>query len=342
MESLPMIVVMKMHASEAEVAQVVARIREAGAEPHIDRGVERTIIGVRTGRHDLSVELFKMLPGVEDAVRILKPYKQTSREFHPSNTSFTVKGVVFGGPAIPVMAGPCSIESEQQIRETARAVKAAGARALRGGAFKPRSSPYAFQGMGEEGLRLLADAGRETGLPVVTEVMHPKTIDLIAAYADIFQIGARNMQNYDLLKEVAGAHKPVLLKRGMAASVQDLLLSAEYLLDGGCAEVLLCERGIRTFETATRNTLDIAAVPVLKKMTHLPVAVDPSHASGHVEYVTSLALAAVAAGADALMVEVHPNPADAKSDGPQSLTFPAFQDLMVACRQVAIAVGREL
>ncbi len=337
-----MIVVMQVNATDEQIEGVLARIQAVGCQPHVDRGVERTIIGVRTGRHDIAPETFKMLPGVQDAVRILKPYKQTSREFHPSDTVFEVKGARFGGPELTMIAGPCSIESEEQIMSTARAVKQAGATVLRGGAFKPRSSPYSFQGMGEEGLRLLADAGREVGLPVVTEVMHPRNIDLVAAYADIMQIGARNMQNYDLLKEVSMVHKPVFLKRGMAATMQDLLLSAEYLLDGGCSEVILCERGIRTFETATRNTMDIAAVPVLKAMSHLPVAVDPSHASGHVEYIKSLTLAAVAAGADSIMVEVHPNPAEASSDGPQSLTFDMFADLMQSCRQVAAAVGRKM
>ncbi len=333
---------MKVNAADADVDRVVQTIEAAGCEPHVDRGVERTVIGVRTGRHDLSVEKFKMLPGVEDAVRILKPFKQTSREFHPSDTTFSVKGATFGEKAIVMIAGPCSVESEEQVRSTARAVQASGASVLRGGAFKPRSSPYSFQGMGEEGLKLLADAGQETGLPVITEVMHPRTIDLVAAYADILQIGARNMQNYDLLKEVAPVHKPVFLKRGMAATIEDLLMSAEYLLDGGCTDVILCERGIRTFETATRNTLDISAVPVLKKGSHLPVCVDPSHASGHVEYVPSLALAAIAAGADALMVEVHPNPSEARSDGQQSLTFDAFEDLVRRCRTVAETVGRSL
>lgn len=337
-----MIIVMRPGATDEEIQKVVGRIEDAGCEPNLDRGVERTIIGIRTGRHDLKPELFKMLPGVADAVRILKPYKQTSREFQSSNTVFECKGAVFGSDQIIFMAGPCSVESEEQILSTARAVKQAGAKVLRGGAFKPRSSPYSFQGMGEEGLRLLSDAGREVGLPIVTEVMHPRNIDLVAAFADIFQIGARNMQNYDLLKEVATVHKPVFLKRGMAATVEDLLMSAEYLLDGGCTEVILCERGIRTFETSTRNTLDISAVSVLNKMSHLPVAVDPSHASGKVEYVPSLTYAAIAAGADVIMVEVHPDPASACSDGPQSLTFDGFNELIETSRKFAAVVGKKI
>ena len=337
-----MIIVMRMDAAETDISRVVNKIQQAGGEAKLDRGVERTIIGVRTGRHDLSPESFQMLPGVEDAVRINKPYKLASREFHPSDTIFTIRGATFGGGSVVMIAGPCSIESEEQILESARAVKAAGGKILRGGAFKPRSSPYSFQGLGEEGVRLLADAGRETGLPVVTEVMHPRQIDLVAAYADMIQVGARNMQNFDLLKELATVHKPILLKRGMAATVEDLLMSAEYLLAGGFDEVILCERGIRTFETATRNTLDLSAVPVLKKMSHLPVAVDPSHAAGQAGLVPALALAAVAAGADGLLVEIHPDPAAAKSDGPQSLTFAAFQSLMDQCRKVAEALGRSL
>jgi 3-deoxy-7-phosphoheptulonate synthase len=333
---------MRSGATDADIKRVVEVIEENGYESYLDKGVERSIIGIRTGRHDLTPENFRMLPNVEDVVRILKPYKLASREFHPTDTVFEVKGATFGGSDITLMAGPCSIESEEQIFSTARAVKAAGAKVLRGGAFKPRSSPYAFQGMGEEGLKLMADAGRELDMPICTEVMHPRNLDLVAAYSDILQIGARNMQNYDLLKEVAMVHKPVFLKRGMAATVEDLLMSAEYLLDGGCENVILCERGIRTFETATRNTLDISAVPVLKKLSHLPVVIDPSHASGHVEYVKSLSLCAIAAGADGLMVEVHPCPGKALSDGPQSLTFEMFADLVAACRRVAEAVGRTL
>lgn len=337
-----MIVVMKYGASEEQISAVVGRIEQSGCEAHIDRGVERAIIGIRSGRHDLTPELFLPLPGVADAVRILKPFKLASREFHPSPTRFSLGCFEVAEDVLGVIAGPCSVEGRQQMKESAAAVKSAGAHALRGGAFKPRSSPYAFQGLGEEGLKLLKEAGDEVGLPVVTEVMHPGSIELVARYADILQIGARNMQNYDLLRDVAAAGKPVFLKRGMAAKVEDLLMSAEYLLDGGCDRVILCERGIRTFETATRNTLDISVIPVIKKLSHLPVYIDPSHASGYAEYVAPLALAAVAAGADGLMIEVHPRPEEAKSDGPQSLTPTAFHDLMELCRRVAGIVGRRL
>ncbi len=337
-----MIIVMRYGASEEDILRVIEQVERSGCEAHLDRGVERTIIGVRSGRHDLSPESFQRLPGVADAVRILKPYKLASREFHPSFTRIGLGRFEINEASFGVIAGPCSVESREQITETAKAVKAAGAHALRGGAFKPRSSPYAFQGFGEEGLKWLLCAGQEAELPVVTEVMHPGNIEMVARYADVLQIGARNMQNYDLLKEVASVGKPVFLKRGMAARVEDLLLSAEYLLDGGCGQVILCERGIRTFETATRNTMDIAAVPVLKKLTHLPVFVDPSHAAGYSDYVMPLALAAAAAGADGIMVEVHPNPAEARSDGPQSLTFPSFAELMESCRRVAQVVGRQV
>ncbi len=337
-----MIIVMRVGAKEEEIRRVVDRIESGGFEAHLDRGVERTIIGVRSGRHDLQPEMFKLLPGVEDVVRILKPFKLASREFHPADTVVEIGGVSLGGETLAVMAGPCSVESREQILAAARTVKAAGGQILRGGAFKPRTSPYSFQGLGVEGLKLLAEARAETGLPVVTEVMQIGQIEAVAEYADIFQIGARNMQHFDLLKEVAPVGKPVLLKRGLAAKIEDLLMSAEYLLAGGCDNVILCERGIRTFETATRNTLDIAAVPVLKQMTHLPVIVDPSHASGHVEFVPALAKAAVAAGADGLMVEIHPDPDKALSDGQQSLKPDEFETLMEACRQVAAAIGRTL
>jgi len=337
-----MIVVMRIGASEADIADVIEAIEKEGGKAYVDRGVERVVIGVRTDRHDLSPDAFRMLHGVEDVIRVSKPYKMASREFHPSDTVFTVRGVTFGGKQVVIIAGPCSVESEEQIMAAARAAKAAGAHVLRGGAFKPRSSPYSFQGLGEKGLLLLAEAGRETGLPVITEVMHPRHIDLVAAYADILQVGARNMQNFDLLKELALLHKPIMLKRGMAASLEELLLSAEYILAGGYGEIILCERGIRTFETATRNTLDISAVPVIKSLSHLPVAIDPSHAAGTAQYVPSLSLAAIAAGADALMVEMHPDPATAKSDGLQSLTPQAFADMVVQCRRVAEAIGRSI
>ncbi|MEK7704553.1 MAG: 3-deoxy-7-phosphoheptulonate synthase, partial [Myxococcota bacterium] len=329
-----MIIVMQTQATDAQVGAVVDAIEKAGCQAHIDRGQERVIVGVRTGRHDLQRETFQILPGVAEVVRVSKPYKLASREFHPSPTVFDVGGVTVGGTKIVVMAGPCSVESEEQIASTARAVKKAGATILRGGAFKPRSSPYAFQGLGQQGLVMLAEAGREVGLPVVTEVLKADAIDIVAKYADIIQIGARNMQNYDLLRDVASVGRPVLLKRGMAATIDDLLMSAEYLLSGGCDHVMLCERGIRTFESATRNTLDISAVPVAKMLSHLPVIIDPSHAAGRWEFVTALGLAAVAAGADGLIVEVHPQPEVALSDGQQSLTPKRFEAMVDQCRRV--------
>lgn len=337
-----MIVVMKIGATESEIRNVVDSIKQAGCDANLDRGVERTVIGVRTGRHDLSPEMFIRLPGVQDAVRIRKPFKLASTEFHPTPTIFTVGGVTIGDGSCVVMAGPCSIESEEQIMTAAAGVKKSGAKILRGGAFKPRSSPYAFQGMGEEGLRLLSTAGKEHGLPVVTEVMDPRSVELVGRYADIFQVGARNMQNYDLLRELAGIRKPVLLKRGLSATIEEMLLSAEYLLAGGADKIILCERGIRTYETATRNTLDISLVPVVQSLSHLPVAVDPSHACGVAAFVPPLALSALAAGADCLLVEVHPNPSKALCDGAQSLTLEAFDKLMQRLRLVGKALDREI
>ncbi|MBN2713969.1 MAG: 3-deoxy-7-phosphoheptulonate synthase [Planctomycetes bacterium] len=337
-----MIIVMKVSATEEQIQAVTGRIEKADCVPNLDRGAERVIVGIRTGRHDLTPDQFENLPGVDHVVRILKPYKLASREFHPDDTVFKVGNVEIGGNKLVVMAGPCGVESEEQIFFTAKAVKASGADILRGGAFKPRTSPYAFQGMGEEGLKLLSAAGREYDMPVVTEVVNPRNLDLVAAYADIIQIGARNMQNFELLKEAAALRKPIFLKRGLAAKIEDLLMSAEYLLAGGCDDVILCERGIRTFETATRNTLDISAVPVLKKLTHLPVVIDPSHASGVRDYIPSLTFASIAVGADGLMIEVHPDPACAHSDGPQSLPFEMFDQLMKDSAKVAAAVGRSI
>jgi 3-deoxy-7-phosphoheptulonate synthase len=279
---------------------------------------------------------------VEAVQRILQPFKLASRECRPEATVVHVDGVAIGGSRVVVMAGPCSVESREQVLEVADRVKRAGAALLRGGAFKPRTSPYAFQGLEEEGLKLLAEAKRATGLPVVTEVMEPDKVAVVAEYADVLQIGARNIQNFSLLKRVAEARKPVLLKRGMATSIQEWLLSAEYILAGGNPHVILCERGIRTFETATRFTLDLNAVPVIKKLTHLPVVVDPSHGTGHWEYVEPMARAGVAAGADGLIIEVHPRPAEALSDGPQSLKPERFAELMERLRKVARAVDREI
>ncbi|MFH0910417.1 MAG: 3-deoxy-7-phosphoheptulonate synthase [Planctomycetota bacterium] len=335
-----MIIVMKSRATDEEIARVIRRVEAAGLSVHLSRGVERTIIGVKGASHEVRSDAFSMLPGVEDVVRILKPYKLASREFHPENTVVEAGGVAIGGISLVVEAGPCSVESEAVFREIATLAKEAGARILRGGAFKPRTSPYSFQGLGEEGLRILRSVGDELGLPIQTEAMNVRTVELVVRYADIIQVGARNMQNYDLLKEVGQSGKPVVLKRGMAATVQDLLLSAEYILHEGNDRVILCERGIRTFETATRNTLDISAVPVIKALSHLPVFVDPSHASGHAAYVAPLALAAVAAGCDGLMVEMHTHPEEAKSDGEQSLVPEDFARLVQQVRTVAQAVGR--
>ncbi len=338
-----MIIVLKAGATETEIDEVAARVRALGYAPHMIRGEIRTVIGAvgdERGKEDLlSLE---NLECVETVQRILQPFKLASREVKAETTQVRVDGVVIGGKRVVVMAGPCSVESRDQVLEVAAQVKAAGATILRGGAFKPRTSPYAFQGLEETGLKFLAEAKRETGLPIVTEVMEPEKVGLVAEYADILQIGARNVQNFSLLKRVAEVKKPVLLKRGMATSIQEWLLSAEYILSGGNPNVILCERGIRTFETATRFTLDLNAVPVLKKLTHLPVLVDPSHGTGHWEYVESMARAGVAAGADGLIIEVHPRPAEALSDGPQSLKPERFAAVMTRLRRVAQAVDRDL
>jgi 3-deoxy-7-phosphoheptulonate synthase len=338
-----MIIVLKSRASDQEIEEVSQRVRALGYSPHVIRGELRTVIGAvgdERGKEDLlSLENLECVEAVQ---RILQPFKLASREVRQETTVVRVNGVTIGGSRVAVMAGPCSVESREQVLEVALKVKAAGASILRGGAFKPRTSPYAFQGLEIEGLKLLAEAKRETGLPVVTEVMEPDKVPLVAEYADILQIGARNVQNFSLLKRVAETRKPVLLKRGMATSIQEWLLSAEYILCGGNPDVILCERGIRTFETTTRFTLDLNAIPVLKKLTHLPVIVDPSHGTGHWEYVEAMARAGVAAGADGLLVEVHPRPAEALSDGPQSLKPERFAEVMAHLRRVAQAVDREL
>ena len=316
-----MIIVMKAGAAKHDRDEVLKRIKELGYQPHIIHGTTRDVIGaIGDERGKLVLQSIESMHGVENVVPILKPYKLASREVKRETTRIRIDdAVTIGGEEIIVMAGPCSVESEAQIVECARAVKAAGAQVLRGGAFKPRTSPYSFQGMEEDGLKLLARAREVTGLPVVTEVINPETADLVAEYADILQIGARNSQNFALLKKVGQLRKPVLLKRGMAMTIQEFLMSAEYILSEGNQQVILCERGIRTFETATRNTLDLSAIPVLKSMTHLPVIADPSHGTGNYHYVAPMAFAAVAAGADGLMIEVHPDPEHASSDGPQSL-----------------------
>ncbi len=324
-----MIIVMKKNATEPEIQNVIDWIESVGYKAHPSRGIERTIIGAvgdERGKNELKSA--EHLAGVEKTMPILKPYKLASREYRDCATVVKIGDVEVGGPKFVVMAGPCSIESEEQLMESAYIVRKGGAQILRGGAFKPRTSPYSFQGMEEEGLKLLKKVRDWTGMPVVTEVMNTTDVDMIEEYADILQIGARNVQNFALLKRVGLAHKPVLLKRGLMTTIDELLMSAEYILSAGNENVILCERGIRTFETATRNTLDISAVPVLKELTHLPVIVDPSHAAGHWKYVLPLSLAAVAVGADGLLVEVHPEPAKAVSDGLQSLKPEKYYQLM--------------
>ena len=338
-----MIIVLKSGASESDVADVERRIRTMGYTPHTIHGELRNVIGaIGDDRGKERLRALESLECVESVTPILQPFKLASREVKRQPTLVMVKDVAVGGREIVVMAGPCSVESRFQVLDVATRVKAAGARVLRGGAFKPRTSPYAFQGLETEGLKLLDEARRETGLPVITEVMEPDKVELVAEHSDILQIGARNVQNFSLLRRVAETRMPVLLKRGMSTSIQEWLLSAEYVLAGGNPNVILCERGIRTFETATRFTLDLNAVPVLKKLTHLPVVVDPSHGTGHWEYVESMALAGVAAGADGLLIEVHPKPEEALSDGPQSLKPDKFAALMARVRKVAQAVDRDL
>jgi 3-deoxy-7-phosphoheptulonate synthase len=335
-----MIIVMRQRASEEEVRNVVASIEELGYRAHLSQGEERTIIGVIGDERPLAVQPIEMLAGVERVVPILQPFKLASRDFKSENTVVQLNGVSIGGERLIVMAGPCAVESREQILEIAQAVKEAGATVLRAGAFKPRTSPYSFQGLGVRGLELLAEAREQTGLLVVTEVISPADVELVGEYVDILQIGARNMQNFSLLQEVGRSGRPVLLKRGMMSTLQEMLMSAEYILSNSNYRVILCERGIRTFETATRNTLDINAIPVLKKLTHLPVIVDPSHATGKWEYVSAVSKAAVAAGADGLIVEVHTHPEKALSDGAQSLKPAVFSQLMADVGKVAAAVGR--
>jgi 3-deoxy-7-phosphoheptulonate synthase len=335
-----MVVVMEPRASEPQVESVIARLNGYGFGVHRSTGVEQTVLGAVGVKPDFDVRHIRVLDGVKDVFRVTSPYKFASRTWHPDDTVVDVDGVPVGGPEVIVMAGPCSVESEDQIEASAAAVARAGARILRGGAYKPRSSPYAFQGLGEDGLRMMREAADRHGLKVVTEVMSPEQIDVVARYAHVFQIGARNMQNYSLLRDVGRVGLPVFLKRGLAATVEEWLMSAEYVLSEGNPNVILCERGIRTFETATRNTLDLSAVPVVKKLSHLPVVVDPSHGVGLRHLVTPMARAAVAAGADGLMVEAHPNPPEALSDGPQSLYLDDFSDLMVQVRRIADAIGR--
>ena len=338
-----MIIVMKIGAREDQIQEVIRRVEELGYRSHVIQGMQRTVIGaVGDERSKDRLQSLEVMPGVETVLPILQPFKLASREVKGGKSVVKVGDLEIGGQVVVVMAGPCSVESESQMLQTAQAVKAAGAKVLRGGAFKPRTSPYAFQGMAEEGLKLLDAARAATGLKIVTEVVNPADADLVAEYADILQVGARNVQNFALLKKVGEVGKPVLLKRGMATTIKEFLMAAEYILAEGNYNVILCERGIRTFETSTRFTLDLNAIPVLSKLTHLPVFVDPSHGTGQWDYVAPMAKAAIACGADGLIIEVHPNPEEAQSDGLQSLKLQKFQQLMDELRPVAEAVGRRI
>jgi 3-deoxy-7-phosphoheptulonate synthase len=337
-----MIIVMKQHAPQAQVKRVTERVEELGLHTHLSQGEERTIIGIIGDERPVNLEMFERMDGVERVIRVLQPFKLASRDFRPDDTVIPVNGTQIGSRQVVVMAGPCAVEDRVQMREAAQSIKEAGVQILRGGAFKPRTSPYSFQGLGREGLEILVEVSEEFGLAIVTEVMAPEDVSLVAEHADILQIGTRNMQNYALLHAVGECGTPVLLKRGMMSTLQELLMSAEYVLSHGNHKVMLCERGIRTFETYTRNTFDINAIPALKGLTHLPVVADPSHGTGKWELVAAVSKAAVAAGADGLIIEVHPHPSRAMSDGAQSLKPGAFSRLVGELRDVARAVGREL
>ncbi len=337
-----MIIVMRSGSTPNQIDQVVKRVEEMGYQVHLSKGEERTIIGVVGDDRPIDRDQVEALDGVEKTVPILRPFKLASRDFCAVDSTFALNGVRFGGEKIAVIAGPCAVESREQLLETAHAVREAGATMLRGGAYKPRTSPYSFQGMGEDGLEILAEAREITGMPVVTEVMSPEQVPLVARYADMLQIGARNMQNYALLHAVGHSQHPVLLKRGMMSTIEELLMAAEYILSHGNRRVALCERGIRTFERYTRNTTDINAIPVLKELSHLPVVLDPSHGTGKWEYVAAVAKAGVAAGADGLIIEVHMHPDKAMSDGAQSLKPEKFAALVREMRRVAEAVDRTL
>ncbi|MBN1231384.1 MAG: 3-deoxy-7-phosphoheptulonate synthase [Anaerolineales bacterium] len=337
-----MMIVMEATATKEEVDQVLTQIERLNLRSHLSDGEERTIIGVLGDIRSIEREQFMHFPGVDRVVPISCNYKLTSREFNPINTMVKVGNIYFGGTEIPIIAGPCAVENREQILESARAVKAAGAHLLRGGAYKPRTSPYSFQGLGDKGVDLLVEAREETGLPIVTEVTSPDQVERVANVVDMLQIGARNMQNFALLQAVGAVEIPVLLKRGMSSTINEFLNAAEYIVSGGNQQVILCERGIRTFETATRNTTDINAIPVLQAQTHLPVILDPSHSTGHWEYVAALARAGIAAGADGLIIEVHPDPIVAMSDGQQSLKPKRFEELVEQVKAVAIAVGRSV
>jgi 3-deoxy-7-phosphoheptulonate synthase len=342
-----MIIVIRPDTTEAQIEHVLERIAELGLKPHVSKGETRTIIGVIGDESKLQAEPLQAIPGVEQVLPVMKPFKLASREMRKQDTVVTVganipgvKPIKVGGGSLLMIAGPCAIESAEVLQTIAKSVKAAGANLLRGGAFKPRTSPYAFQGMGEKGLEILRDVGHSLGMPVVTEVMDPRQVEMVEKYADMFQIGARNMQNFDLLKEVGMARKPVLLKRGMSATVKDLLMSAEYVLSEGNPDVVLCERGVRSFEESTRNMLDLSSVPNVKGQSHLPIIVDPSHATGRPDLIPSMARAAVAAGADGVHIEVHSCPEKALSDGPQALLPPQYATLMAELRRFADLMGK--
>jgi 3-deoxy-7-phosphoheptulonate synthase len=337
-----MLVVMQQGASEEQIDAVIERLTELGFDVHRSTGVIHTVLGGVGGKEDFDLDVFELMEGVKEAHRISSPYKLASRSFKPGGTVVRIGDVDIGGQRVVVMAGPCSVENREQIERSAEIVASGGARVIRGGAFKPRSSPYSFQGLGEEGLKLLREAADRHGLLVASEVMDQTQIALVAQYADILQVGARNMQNFTLLRELGKQRKPVLLKRGISATIEELLLSAEYIMSGGNYDVILCERGIRTFETYTRNTMDISAIPVVKKLSHLPIVADPSHGTGRRDKVVPMARAAVAAGADGLLVEVHPEPDRALSDGAQSLRPEQFQEMMRQLRLIAAAVERTI
>ncbi|HVN14312.1 MAG TPA: 3-deoxy-7-phosphoheptulonate synthase [Anaerolineales bacterium] len=337
-----MMIIMHPGAPKEQIQNVIATIEKNKLSAHVIEGVEQTIIGAVGDGHYVGTDVFEALPGVLTVQRISQPYKLASRQFHAHDSVFQLDGFTIGGKEIPIIAGPCSVESRSQILEIAQAVREAGANALRGGVFKPRTSPYAFQGLGEEGLEYLVEAREKTGLPIVVEVMAVSQIKIMEKYVDVFQLGARNMQNFNLLRAIGETRTPVLFKRGMSATIEEMLMASEYILIGGNTRVMLCERGIRTFETATRNTTDINAIPVLKKLTHLPVVIDPSHSTGDSSYVSAVAKAGVAAGADGVIVEVHHDPANALSDGKQSLTPEAFAKMVKQVKAVAEAVDRHL
>ena len=339
-----MIVIMRPEASVKEIGAIIKRVQELGFSPHLSHGEKKTIVGVVGNGKKVDPDLFLVMSGVESVVPILAPFKLASREFKRESTIVSINGgyVKIGGEEVVIMAGPCAVENLDQMMQSAETVARAGGKILRGGAFKPRSSPYSFQGLGEKGLELLKEAGEKTGLAIVTEVMSPQDVDLVASYADILQIGARNMQNFTLLEAVGRITKPVLLKRGLMSTIEELLMSAEYILSNGNPNVILCERGIRSFEKFTRNTLDISAVPVIKRLSHLPIIVDPSHATGQRYLVAPTSMAGIAAGADGLIIEIHPHPEEALSDGVQSLHLDEFENLMIDLRKIISAVGRRI